>query len=102
MKTPVIGLLLILMMKREGEKEATATTTETTMAATTATTTEEDIRELKKIKNEELEGDIDEARVEVIINILINELTDKPDAENLEEGLRILRNKKVKRKLSGN
>ena len=99
MKTPVIGLLIILMMKREGEKEATATTTDTTMAATTATTSEEDRRELEKIRNEELEEDIEEERVEVIINILITELTNKPDAENLEEGLRILKNQKLKRKL---
>ena len=106
MKTPVIGLLLILMMKKEGE--ATTTTTTTTMATTPeeysrdprmGTSTEEDSRELRKIGREEIDNDINEARMAEITNILITELTNMPDAENMEEGLRILRNQGLKRKL---
>ena len=106
MKTPVIGLLLILMMKKEGE--ATTTTTTTTMATTPeeysrdprmGTSTEEDSRELRKIGREEIDNDINEARITEITNILITELTNMPDAENMEEGLRILQNQGLKRKL---
>ena len=106
MKTPAIGLLLILMMKKEGE--ATTTTTITTVATTPeenrrnprmGTSTEEDSRELRKIGREEIDNDINEARITEITNILITELTNMPDAENMEEGLRILQNQGLKRKL---
>ena len=101
MKTPVIGLLLIVMMKREGEKEATATTTTKTSEENRLAKKERQKREveLERIGNEELEGDIADDRVADITNLLITELTNKPNTETMNEGLRMLKNPKIEKRL---
>ena len=110
MKAPVIGLMLIMMMKRRGEETTTATATSiiTTIATTDKTPEGDQLMKkerqkreggLEEIENEEIDRALTEDRVEQITNLLIEELTNKINPGTINNGIRLLANPDIKRKL---